>query len=177
MYITKKADLSEKKRGMIVWGYIIGIMGVINLAMAFSDPLARKTIPVSIAFIVIGAFMILRGRKNNNERVKLINLAKELNIFFLNEENYSIPLAKVASAISMSRDEARDVLKELINQEYITNLYIDNLNSQVILTASKTAQGHPHLQAISVTCPNCGASCTVIQGQKNKCEYCGTILV
>ena len=46
MYITKKADLSEKKRDMIVWGYIIGIMGVINLAMAFSDPVSYTHLDV-----------------------------------------------------------------------------------------------------------------------------------
>lgn len=176
MYLTKKGSTFIKKRKLIVWGYIIGAMGIISILMAFTDAQARENIVMAIIFAAAGTLMVLRGTKNNKKALENVNIAREFNNIFCSVSEDSVPIAKIAPALGMSREQTKEKIQELLNDKYLTNIFINNHNDHVVFADRTASATQSAAEPVEVTCSKCGATSTVIPGQSNKCEYCGSPL-
>lgn len=127
----------------------------------------RDNVPFGFACLGIGIAMILFSMHKR----KLRNRA-EVYAMCLADKPES-ELAEIARTMNIPLEKAVGELEELINKDYLNNIYIDRAEGRVkILSAEKGG-----LKLINgyqfVTCRSCGASNRIVGGAEGKrCSYC-----
>ncbi|MGI6268990.1 MAG: hypothetical protein ACOYKJ_00415 [Candidatus Howiella sp.] len=125
--------------------------------------------------LIKGMKYIKRGEKFNRY-VSIINASNDLLI------------DNIAAAVPTTYDKAITDIQSMLDAGFFMNSYLDLNKRELIMkkTVSQASvtvnavyagsQGGENSQPHSVTCPNCGATNTVVPGAKNECEYCGSPL-
>lgn len=110
--------------------------------------------------------------KRNNKYIELINSGE-------------LDINNMSHVVGTSTNEVSKDLKEMIEDGYFKGAYVNDYTKQLIMpsnissdTVGIAKNNINQARAINkvVKCPNCGATCNVIVGAKNECEYCGTPL-
>lgn len=178
--------VSNSKVSKVI-GYIFIAMGVIYISAGLTGGLevedggsvVGSVIIVSIIFFGIGVPFVHMGNKygklgkRNNRYIELINAGES-------------DLNNMAKIIGISTSEVSKDLKEMIEDGYFKGAYVNDYTKQFVLPSSinsdnvgfgKNVINQTRAVNKAIKCPNCGATCNVVVGAKNECEYCGTPLI
>lgn len=140
---------------------------VLGLAATIAREEHHDNIPFVIVCLGIGIFMVLSAKKKG----KLRNRA-EVYAMCLADKPES-ELAEIAKTLNIPLEQTVRELEELINKDYLNNIYIDRAEGRVkILSEDKGG-----LRLINgyrfVTCKSCGASNRITGSAEGKrCSYC-----
>lgn len=140
---------------------------LIGIPASASKEEHRDNIPFIIVCLALGIFMIWSAKRKG----KLRNRA-EVYAMCLADKPES-ELAEIARTMNIPLEQAVKELEELINKDYLNNIYIDRVEGRVkILSEDKGG-----LQLINgyrfVTCRSCGGSNRITGSTEGKrCSYC-----
>lgn len=140
---------------------------VLGIAASAAREEHRDNIPFGIVCLGLGILMILSAKKKG----KLRNRA-EVYAMCLADKPES-KLSEIAITMNIPLEQAVKELEELIDKDYLNNIYIDRAEGRVkILSEEKGG-----LKLINgyrfVTCKSCGASNRITGSAEGKrCSYC-----
>lgn len=160
----KSATLQSSKKVFII-SYVLIAMGVIYLAgSAEKEPSSSG---VAVLFIIGGIwlFVVARKMKANGEKYK-----KYISIV-INQRLFDID--NIASSVGVTYEVARRDLQKMIDTGYFTDAFI-NASTREIVLVSNSSEVKSQVQSKVVACKSCGANNSIIVGQNNICEYCGS---
>ena len=87
-----------------------------------------------------------------------------------------IKIDTLCNKLNVDYDTATNTLADMINKGMINGYLEDNeliLNGSNIDNEEKTTEKK---ETKIVKCKECGAKNTIVVGEKNECEYCGSLL-
>lgn len=169
-FLIKKltADIKNHKTVAIISYVFIGL----GVLFFLSDEPNKYLFFVCLGGIGIWFRRISKKMKRKGEKYK------KYTALVINQSQSSIDY--IASAVGVTYENAVHDLQEMIDAGYLTNTYI-NKSSRMIVTAHGTPQSAVQTAAAQpqtkvIACSGCGANNTIIIGQINECEYCGSPL-
>ena len=126
---------------------------------------------IGIPFVYMG-YKYKKLGKRNNKYIDLINAGE-------------LDLNNIAHVVGVTSNVVSKDIKDMIEDGYFKGAYVNDYTKQLIMPSKidPNTQGFTknvinQARAVNkvVKCPNCGATCNIIVGAKNECEYCGTPL-
>jgi len=137
---------------------IIFVILIVDPEM-LTNPFTYMYGSAGILGIVFGIVLILQGVKYNKYKSAITshNLRK---------------IREISGMIKLPEEKViKDVLK-MIEYEFFSELKYDSKAKTLCLNNEAMAQ----IESKTILCHSCGASVTIIRGERNRCEYCGSAL-
>lgn len=173
----EKYNYLKNGKALKTFGWVLFGFGIFYLIMGLAGELKTEDGSSVVGGIIImlvlfcggGLFMVFKGKQFIKCGAKFSRY-----VAVVNAGNNTL-IDNVAAAYPTTYDKAVSDLQMMIDAGYFLNAYIDlNKRELVIPTigSNLTAGVKPRV----VTCPNCGATNTIVSGAANECEYCGSPL-
>lgn len=182
IYFTYKKMVNEKTRyvengkALKIFGYfffgfaILGtIMNLDSESLSIIDNVSSGLIVFSfgLPFYLIGNKYIKRGKRY------------KMYISMMNKGDLSID--SLSKAVGLKYEKTVDDLQKMIDDGFYRGAILDEDGRRIIIQQNIQNESISNVSFIPnqkkvVKCPNCGATCNIIVGISNECEYCGTPL-
>lgn len=186
IYFTYKKMVNEKtkyvengkslrKFGYFFFGFAIFIAVVYMLGGTEESP---STIgDAIIVLIVFGSFGLPFYLIGNN----YIGRGKRYKTYISMINKGDLSIDSLSNAVGLKYEKTVDELQKMFDDGFYRGSIIDENGRIVLLQPNSNDDSISNISFISnqkkaVKCPNCGATCNVIVGVSNECEYCGTPL-
>lgn len=155
------------EKALFTVGILWSAFCVLGIFASAANEEQRNNIPFGFACLGIGIAMILSAKHKR----KLRNRA-EVYAMCLADKPES-ELAEIARTMNIPLEQAVRELEELIDKDYLNNIYIDRAEGRVKIL-SKENGGLKLINGYRfVTCRSCGASNRITgSAEGKKCSYC-----
>lgn len=155
------------EKALLTVGVLWSGFCILGIFASISDEEHRDNVPFACACLGIGIAMILSAKHKR----KLRNRA-EVYAMCLADKPES-ELAEIARTMNIPLEQAVRELEELIDKDYLNNIYIDRAEGRVKIL-SKENGGLKLINGYRfVTCRSCGASNRITGSTEGKkCSYC-----
>lgn len=186
IYFTYKKMVDEKtkyiengkslrKFGYFFFGFAI-LMTIAYLGGGTEE--SPSTIGDAILVLVIFGSLGLPFYTIGN---KYIGRGKRYKTYISMMNKGDLSIDSLSSAVGLKYEKTVEELQKMIDDGLYMGAIIDEDERRVLVQPSIKRNSVSNLSFVPnqkkvVKCPNCGATCNIIVGISNECEYCGTPL-
>lgn len=164
---TDKSATLNSGKSLNTISYVLMGMGAIYLIMAFTQD--SSMFAAAVVFGGGGYWLNVIARKTKAKGIKYkkyINLVINGNVKDIDN---------IAGAVGVTYDVAKKDLQDMINSGYFEGAHINESTREIVLhNVVPVSSRSEHKQTKVVTCKSCGANNTVVVGEPNECQYCGS---
>lgn len=183
----EKHNYLKNGKSLKTFGWVLFGIGIFYLIMGLTGEFSTEEISSVVGMVIFtmilfcggGFFMLYKGKQFINRGTKFSRYLAIIN----NRNDNSID--NIAAAYPTTYDNAVNEIQQMIDAQYILNSYIDLNKRELVMQNNNYATNnaiynHPEKAVAAkprtVKCADCGATNSIIVGQSEECEYCGSPL-